>query len=173
MIRVEVNKVIHRPIEEVFNRLVNLSNYSKWLPKSRIFLDTQQISRGSVGLGTAFIDHTRIGKFEGEVEEFLRPTKVGFRMILRFAGFKVLESRPRYTLESINEGTRVHLLALGKLYGIFKIMQPYVALRAREERIRVIDVLKRSLETSSSHTGFTSQNDGLGAAVNSQLAVDA
>ena len=149
MIRVEVEKVIHRPIDEVFDRLVKISEYSKWLPKSRIFLDSIQTSKDPVGLGTTFFDITRIGKFQGEVTEFKRPTKVTFTMILRWFGMKVLESKPGYTLEAVEGGTKLHLLALGKLFGIFKLMQPYVALRAREERTRVVNVLKKSLESSS------------------------
>jgi hypothetical protein len=54
MIRVEVDKVIHRPIEEAFDRLVSISDYSKWLPKSRIFLDSVQTSDDPVSVGTTF-----------------------------------------------------------------------------------------------------------------------
>ena len=163
MIRVEVDKVIHRPIEEVFDRLVSISDYSKWLPKSRVFLDSIQTSNDPVGAGTTFIDKTRIGKFQGEVIEFQRPTKVTFKMNLRWLGLRVLESKPGYTLEPVDDSTKVHLLAVGKLYGFFKLMQPYVALRAREERKRVVEVLKKSLERPPSQSRFARQDNSLGA----------
>lgn len=150
MIRVEVDRFIERSIEDVFDRLVNINNYPNWLPKSRVFLNTRQTSEGPVGEGTIFRDRTRIGTFRGKVTEFQRPTKVAFRMRLRWFGINVMESRPGYTLESVDGGTNVHLLAEGELYGIFKLMQPYVAIRAREERTRTVDVLKKTLESSSS-----------------------
>jgi uncharacterized protein YndB with AHSA1/START domain len=146
MIRIEIERSIKRPIEEVFDRLVDISAYPQWLPKSRVFIDTHQTSQGPVGEGTTFIDQTRVGKFRGQVTDFQRPTKVTFRMRLHWLGIKVLESQPAYTLQPLDGGTNVHLVALGKLYGIFKLMQPYVAVRAREERTRVVDVLKKSME---------------------------
>lgn len=149
MIRVEIDTIIKRPIEEVFDRLVNISDYSKWLPKSRVFLDSRQTSEGPVGLGTTFIDKTRIGTFRGEIIDFQKPTKVIFRMRLRWLGMNVMESRPGYILESVDGGTEVRLIAEGKLYGIFKLMQPYVAIKARRERKRTVVALKNSLESSS------------------------
>jgi len=143
MIRVEVNAIIERSIGRVFDRLTNLSGYAQWLPKSRVFLETKQTSEGPVGRGTTFIDKTRIGKFRGEVTDFQRPTKVSFRMRLRWLGINVMESR------SVSGGTKVHLLAEGEMYGVFKLMKPYVAMRAREERKRTIEALKKSLESSS------------------------
>lgn len=34
-------------------------------------------------------------------------------------------------------------MAEGELYGHFKLMKPYVAARAQEERMRTVDALKR------------------------------
>ena len=82
--------------------------------------------------------------------------------MLRWLGLKVLESKPGYTLESVDDSTKVHLLAVGKLYGLFKLMQPYVALRAREERKRVFEVLKKSLESPPSQSRFARQDNSLG-----------
>lgn len=147
-----MDTVIERPVEELFDRLVNISEYPEWLPKSRVFLDTRQTSEGPVGVGTTFVDKTRIELielFRGEVTDFQRPTKVHFRMRLRRLGMNVMESRPAYYLEPVDGGTRLHLIAEGELYGIFKLMKPYVAMRAREERIRTVNALKRSLESSS------------------------
>jgi hypothetical protein len=58
----------------------------------------------------------------------------------------VMESRPGYRLEAVEDGTKVHYLAAGRLYGIFKLLQPYVAIRARGERKRTVAALKKSLE---------------------------
>lgn len=149
MIRVEIDRIIKRPIEDVFDRLANINGYSDWLPTSRVFLNSKQTSEGPVDVGTTFIDKTRIGIYRGQVTDFQRPAKVAFRMRLRWFGMNVMESRPTYILEPVDEGTKVHHTAVGKLYGIFKLMRPYVALRAREERKRTVEILKKSLESSS------------------------
>jgi uncharacterized protein YndB with AHSA1/START domain len=146
LIRVEIDTIIRRPVEKIFDRLANISGYSQWLPKSRVFLDCKQTSEGPVGVGTTLIDKTRVGTYRGQVTEFERPTKVSFRMRLRWLGMNVMESRPGYRLEAVEDGTKLHHLAVGRLYGIFKLLQPYVAIRARGERKRTVAALKKSLE---------------------------
>jgi uncharacterized protein YndB with AHSA1/START domain len=148
MIRVEVDEVIQRPIEVVFDRLANLQAYRQWLPQSKVFLDTEQTSEGPVGRGTTFQDKTTIGIFRGEVTKFQRPTNVGFKMRLHWRGIKVMESRPEYHLTSLNGRTKVYLCAEGELFGLFKLLKPYVAMRAREERKRTVAVLKQTLEVT-------------------------
>jgi uncharacterized protein YndB with AHSA1/START domain len=146
MIRVEVEKMIDRPIEDVFDRLVNIDGYPRWLPPSQVFLSCRQTSEGSVDVGTTFVDKTRIGTYRGEVTDFQRPIRVNFRMKLDWLGMSVMESRPRYRLEAVDGRTQVHHIAVGQLYGPFKLLRPYVAIRAENERERTLAALKQSLE---------------------------
>jgi uncharacterized protein YndB with AHSA1/START domain len=147
VIRVEVETMIDRPIEEVFDRLVDIDGYSEWLPPSSVFLDSWQTSEGPVALGTTFIDKTRVGLYHGRVTAFRKPTQVNFRMRLRWLGLDVMESRPQYELEPANNGrTEISHVAEGKLYGLFKLLEPYVAIQARRERSRTVQKLKESLE---------------------------
>lgn len=158
MIQVEIDTMIERSSDAVFDRLVDISNYSNWLPQSSVFLDTKQTSKGPVDVGTTFIDRTTIGTYRGEVTEFERPTKVCFRMRLRWFGIDVMESRPYYLLKPVEGGTQVHHRAEGQMYGIFKLFQPYVAKKARNERQRTVAVLKQSLESSPHPSGEHSKN---------------
>jgi len=147
MINVEYETVIERPVAEVFEKLVDIDSYPDWLPQSRIFLNCWKTSEGAVGPGTTFIDQSRIGRYHGQVTAFQRPTRVAFRMRLRWLGVDVMESRPGYVLEDVPGGTRVRHHAEGELFGLFRIMEPYVEMRARQERIRTVDVLKATLES--------------------------
>ena len=140
--------VIKRPVEQVFERLISISEYSKWMPKWGIFVMSEQTSDGPVGKGTTFYDKGRMGTFRGEVSDFERPTKVAFRETLRWLGMRVMEGRPRYQLEAVDGGTNVHHVSEGQLYGIFKLMQPMAAVMARGERKRTVNALKKSLESS-------------------------
>jgi uncharacterized protein YndB with AHSA1/START domain len=146
MIRVELDIIIARPIDAVFGRLTDLSDYSRWMPTVGMFISSGQTSEGLVGMGTTYYDRGWMGTFLGEIAEFHAPTRVAFRQTLRWLGVTVMEARPKYELVSTQSGTRVHHTAEGQLFGIFKIMKPVVAWMARAERSRTVRALKKSLE---------------------------
>jgi uncharacterized protein YndB with AHSA1/START domain len=146
MIRVELNTAVARPIEDVFGRLTDLSDYSRWMPKLGMFVRSAQTSEDPVSIGTSYYDRTRMGTFRGEIVEFDAPTKVAFRESLRWLGVKVMEARPAYELVPTQTGTEVRHTAEGQLFGIFRLMEPVIARVARGERKRTVEALKASLE---------------------------
>ena len=146
MVRVELDTVIAQPIDDVFGRLTNLSDYSRWMPRLGVFIRSKQTSQGPVGVGTTYYDKGWMGTFVGEVVEFQAPTRVAFNEKLRWLGVTVMEAKPAYELISTQTGTRVHHRAEGRLFGIFNVMQPVVAWMARGERRRTVHALKDSLE---------------------------
>jgi len=146
MIDFEIDTVIPRPIEEVFDRLVDIDGYSNWLPESEVFVDCRKTSEGPVDVGTKYRDETRYGVIPGEVVAFERPTKVTFENRARWHGRSLMETRPSYVLEPVDGGTRVRLLAEAELHGLFKLVRPFVSLRARKERSRTLEALARSLD---------------------------
>ena len=146
MVRVELNAVIARPIDDVFGRLTDISAYSRWMPKLGVFIRSRQTSEGPVGLGTNYYDKGWMGTFVGEIAEFSAPTRVVFKEKLRWLGIPVMEARPEDELVSTKTGTEVHHRTEGRLFGIFNIMQPLVAFMARGERMRTVQPLKDSLE---------------------------
>ena len=146
MIRVELNMIVARPIEDVFARLTDFSDYSRWMPKLGIFVECGQTSEGLVGEGTTYYDRGRMGTFRGEIVEFRAPTRVAFRESLRWLGVEVMEARPSYELVPTQTGTEVRHTAEGRLFGIFGLMGPVVARVARGERKRTVEALKASLE---------------------------
>jgi uncharacterized protein YndB with AHSA1/START domain len=152
MVRVELNAVIARPIDDVFDRLTDISAYSQWMPKLGVFIRSRQTSEGPVGLGTSYYDKGWMGTFVGEVSEFHAPTAVAFRETLRWLGVTVMEARASYELVSTRTGTEVHHTAEGRLFGIFNIMQPVLARVARGERERTVHALKDSLERKAGGT---------------------
>ena len=146
MMRVELNTVVARPIEDVFARLTDFSDYSRWMPKLGIFLRCAQTSEGPVGEGTTYYDRGLMGTFRREIVEFRAPTRVAFRESLRWLGVEVMEARPSYELIPTRTGTEVRHRAEGRLFGVFGLMEPVVARVARGERKRTVEALKASLE---------------------------
>ncbi len=148
MIEFGIESTINRPIEDVFERLIDIDSYPEWLPKSNIFISCRKVSKGPVGAGTEFVDETHFGTFQGVVEEFERPTRVTFTNQLYWLGLKVLESRPGYILEATDAGTKVRHIAEAELYGLFRLLKPLIARMAMKERSRTVEQLKKSLEST-------------------------
>lgn len=144
---VEVDTTIDRPVEDVFERLTRISEYSRWLPRSIVFTTCRQVSPGPVGPGTTYEDVTKLGTLRGEVRDLAAPRRVEFRETLRWLGRPVMEARMEYALRPDAAGrTEVHHVAQGELRGALGLAEPLVRMVARRERQRTIDALKRSLE---------------------------
>ena len=145
-IRYESRTTIDRTIDEVFERLADLSAYRSWMHRTGLFRRSGQISDGPMEKGTTYFDATRMGTYRGEVTEFERPSRIGFRESLRWLG-SPMEARPEYLLEAVEERTIVHHVAEGELFGWTRLMKPVAALMARSERSRTLKSLRRSLES--------------------------
>ena len=146
MIRAELDVVIARPMDEVFGRLIALSDYARWMPKRGLFIRSLQTSAGPVGMGTTYDDQGWMGTFRGQVVECQTPTRVVFQEQLRWLGVPVMEARPAYDLTDTPTGTQIQHTAEGRLFGVFRLMAPVVAWLAHGERARTVKALKDSLE---------------------------
>lgn len=150
MIRVEIEETIQCPVEEVFERLVDIPGYCRWMPAGGLFRSCWQASEGAVGEGTVYFDETRLGTVRGEVSAFERPRKVVFHYRARWLGRTAMEGWPGYELA--DEGasaTRLRHLAVARLHGPLKLLQPLVRRMAWRERRRTVDALKESLESEA------------------------
>ena len=147
VVRFESQTVIQRPVGEVFERLADLSGYRGWMHRTGLFRRSVLTSEAPIRQGTTYVDATRMGTFEGEVTEFVPPTRIAFRETLHWFGSPMTQARPEYTLEGGESETRVHHVAVGELYGWMRFMKPAAAWMANRERSSTLDSLKRSLES--------------------------
>ena len=147
-VRYETRTTIDRPISEVFARLADLDGYRTWMHRTGLFRRSAQTSDGPVGLGTAYVDATRMGTFRGEVSDYEPPTRIGFRETLHMFGSELMEARPEYLLEADRDTTILHHVAQGELFGVMRVMKPVAALMARSERARTVESLRRSLASN-------------------------
>src|SRR4030095_10543639 len=106
--------------------------------RTGLFRRCDQTSDGPLGLGTTYFDATRMGTFRGEVTDYQPPSRIGFRETLRWFGFDMTGSRcahawwppyrvawgAEYFLEADREGTIVHHVAEGDLFGLMRMMKP-------------------------------------------------
>jgi uncharacterized protein YndB with AHSA1/START domain len=147
-VRYETRTTIDRPIGDVFARLADLNGYRTWMRRTGLFRRSGQDSDGPLGVGTAYFDATRMGTFHGEVTDYERPARIGFRETLHWFGADLMEARPSYVLEADGDKTVVHHVAEGDLFGMMRLMKPVAALMARSERARTVKSLRRSLESN-------------------------
>ena len=146
-VRYESRTTIDRPIGDVFARLADLDGYGTWMHRTGLFRRCGQTSDGPLGPGTAYFDASRMGTFRGEVADYEPPSRIGFRETLRWFGSDLMEARPEYFLEAAEEGTIVHHVAEGEIFGLMRLMKPVAALVAKSERSRTVESLRRSLES--------------------------
>ena len=146
-VRFESSTVIRRPVGEVFDRLADLQGYGGWMHRTGLFRECRLTSEPPVRQGTTYVDSTRMGRFHGEVTEFLPPTRIAFTETLRWFRAPMSQARPEYVLEGDESATTVHHVAVGELYGWMKLMKPAAAWMASRERTSTLDSLKRSLES--------------------------
>lgn len=148
MIKVEIEKTVDQPVEEVFDRLVDIPGYCEWMPSTGLFVSCTKDSPGRVGAGTAYTDVTRLGTVHGEVAEFDRPRRVVFHYTWKVWGLRAMDGWPGYELEPAGKGrTRVRHVARGQLYGLFNLLRPLIQRIAEGERRRTVNALKKSLES--------------------------
>ena len=147
IVRFESHTVIQRPVSEVFERLADLPGYGGWMHRTGLFRRCGLTSEPPIRKSTTYVDSTRMGAFEGEVTEFVPPTRIAFRETLRWIGSPITQARPEYSLEGDGTATVVHHVAVGELYGWMRFMKPAAALLANLERTRTLNSLKRSLES--------------------------
>lgn len=145
MIRFTLKRVVDEPIDDVFDRLVDIDGYRAWMSREGLFRDSGQVDEGRVETGTRFYDQSSFGRLRGEVTELDRPNRVAFRQVLRRHDRPVLESRPTYELERVGNGTAIRHIAEAELHGAYKIFEPVIYFVARSERNRVLDSLEGSL----------------------------
>jgi uncharacterized protein YndB with AHSA1/START domain len=147
IVRFESQQVINRPISEVFERLADLPRYGGWMHRTGLFRRCGITSELPIREGTTYVDSTRMGTFDGEVTEFVPPTRIAFQETLRWFGSPMTQARPEYSLQGDEAATVVHHVAVGELYGWMRFMKPAAALMANLERTRTLNSLKRSLES--------------------------
>ncbi len=88
-----------------------------------------------------------MGTFQGVITEFDPPERIAFSETLRWFGVPMTQARPTYVLVGDENGTVVHHVAVGALYGWMKLTKPAAAWMAKVERTRTLASLKRSLES--------------------------
>ncbi len=140
--RVEESIEINRPVEEVFDYVVNPENLPEW---SGLAIEVKD-APGPLREGDAF---TVVGKFLGR--QFETPyERTSYESPRRYtdraAGGPIPDQDWTYTFEEVSGGTRLTRVAEGEPGGFFKLAEPLIE-RALKRQVRTdLETLKDLLE---------------------------
>jgi uncharacterized protein YndB with AHSA1/START domain len=141
--------LIEGSAETIFALIADLAHYDRWLPGSKSFGAITQISPLPVGLGTTYIDAGPTGTRPGEVTEYDPPRRISFHQPMKVKQRLLsgtIDIHLRHTLEPVEQMTRLNRdLTLG-IYGLVKVVQPFVIATFRQENERMLLALKRYVE---------------------------
>ena len=137
---------INRPPEIVFNLLADIANYSRWLPPSKDYSETVDISESPVKQGTTYLDKNPTNVLFGEVTEYQPYTRIVFHQATEKPSLDVII---RYVLSPVANGTRLERISTITTAGMFRLIQPFVVWRVRQENQRTLAALKNYLESQA------------------------
>jgi uncharacterized membrane protein len=144
MINVNVDRVIHRPIEDVFSFVANFENHPKW---EKNFQKVKLLSSSATGVGTTYECELKLpgqsARSKFEITEFEPNRKISFE------GEAAGPAKPKgsFLFETVPGGTKLTLSPRPEFRGLFKLLEPMMAGYIRKQNEEHLDNLKRLLET--------------------------
>ena len=132
-------QMIKKPVEQVFETVVNLANFPKWNPTTP---SARKLSPGEIGEGTRFeLEIQGFGKVPQELREFERNKRVRIVPSMRF-----LSGGHRFVFTAQGGTTRIdHELEMTPK-GIFKILSPFMGMMGAKNLRDTAAALQRYLE---------------------------
>jgi uncharacterized protein YndB with AHSA1/START domain len=143
MVRILLEADMPGPAETVFDTIVDLPGYGRWLTPSAEYAGTTEISTDPIAAGTTYVERSPGGVRHGTVTELDRPSRVAFHqpMTMRPRLLGVIDIHVAYTLAPTAGGvhlTREVTLSMGPL---LSLLRPVVLRRFRRESRRTMDAL--------------------------------
>jgi uncharacterized protein YndB with AHSA1/START domain len=150
MVTFSLTAEMRGPAERVFDAIVDLRGYGRWLDSSADYSGTTEISSDPVAAGTTYVERSGVGVRRGTVTELLPPFLVTFDqpMTMRPTLFGVIDIRVTYSLTPSREGVRLDRLVTVELPWQLKLAAPLVVARFRNESERTVQALKAFVEAS-------------------------
>jgi len=148
MARIEINLVINRPVEEVFEFVSNSENLPRW--RSTV-LECKQTSQGPLGVGGTFRSRlTFLGRqFDGNIVVIEHEPNRIYASKMAEGPFPL---ETRYTLEPAENGTHVAFVVEGTPGGFFKLAEPLVVSLAKRSYEADLNNLREMLEAQAVQT---------------------
>src|SRR5262245_52200986 len=132
-------QVIDKPVEQVFETVVNVAHFPKWNPTTP---SARKLSPGEIGEGSRFeVEIRGFGKVPQELREFEKNKRVRLVPSMRF-----LTGGHRFLFTAQGAATRIdHALDM-TAKGFFKIFSTFIGMRGAQNPRTTANALQRYLE---------------------------
>ena len=136
---VKRTQVINKPVDVVFQTVVDVANFPKWNPTTP---SARKLTTGEIGEGTQFeLEIRGFGKVQQELREFERNKRVRIVPSMRF-----LSGGHRFLFTAQGSSTRIdHELEMTPK-GFFKIFSPFMGMMGARNLRDLANALQRYLE---------------------------
>ena len=136
---VKRTQVINKPVDVVFQTVVDVANFPKWNPTTP---SARKLTTGEIGEGTRFeLEIRGFGKVQQELREFERNKRVRLVPSMRF-----LSGGHRFLFTAQGSSTRIdHELEMTPK-GFFKIFSPFMGMMGAKNLRDTANALQRYLE---------------------------
>ena len=136
---VKRTQVINKPVDVVFQTVVDVASFPNWNPTTP---SARKLSNGEIGEGTRFeLEIRGFGKVPQELREFERNKRVRIVPSMKF-----LSGGHRFLFTAQGDRTRIdHELEMTPK-GFFKIFSPFMGMMGAKNLRDTADALQRYLE---------------------------
>jgi uncharacterized protein YndB with AHSA1/START domain len=138
---------IQRPPEDVFNLLADIAHYQRWLPPSKTYIETTDISDMPIKQGTTYVDKNTNGVMMGTVQEYQPNSLIVFHQVGKNPNVDITA---RYELSPKGQGTHLERTTMMSMSGLWRLLQPIAARQVQAENERTLNTLKAYLEAQPS-----------------------
>ena len=135
----KLTQVINKPVEQVFETVVNVANFPKWNPSTP---SACKLSAGEIGEGTRFeLEIRGLGKVAQELREFEKNKRVRLVPNMRF-----ISGGHRFLFTAQGGSTRIdHELEMTPK-GIFIVFSPIMGMMGKKNLSDLASSLQKYLE---------------------------
>ena len=144
MITLRETVEIDRPLEEVFNYVVNVENAPKWQPA---VIEVKRITNGPIGVGTKFKE---VAKMMGRrVDTICEITELETNKKFAFKGTSSgpFEYESTYTLEPKENGTSISIVGNFRTKGFWRLLEPFIKGEVAKESSQELAAMKEAIES--------------------------
>jgi uncharacterized protein YndB with AHSA1/START domain len=143
MVQILLEADMPGPAETVFDTIVDLRGYGRWLTPSSAYEGTTEISADPITTGTTYVETSPSGVRRGTVTELDRPTRVTFHqpMTMKPRLLGVIDIHVTYTLTPTADGVHVTRLVTLEMGWLLTLLRPVVLRQFRQESKRTMDAL--------------------------------
>ena len=136
---VKRTQVINKPVDAVFQTVVDVANFPKWNPTTP---SARKLTTGEIGEGTRFeLEIPGFGKVQQELREFERNKRVRLVPSMRF-----LRGGHRFLFTAQGSSTRIdHELEMTPK-GFVRIFSPFISMMGKKNLRDTASALQRYLE---------------------------